>query len=137
MPSAPQCRSTVRPSRLGSQAGDLSPPALDGTSPCSRSGAGAHGGTTRRTLRGPACRPSLHTLTGHTESLHALAVAPDGLWLASGSADQSLRIWSPTDGTFVSTIRTEATIDQIRWSPDSTTIFCAGARTVYGFDLLR
>jgi WD40 repeat protein len=32
-------------------------------------------------------------LTGHTRTVHAVAVAPDGSWLASGSSDRTLRIW--------------------------------------------
>jgi WD40 repeat protein len=35
-----------------------------------------------------------HTLTGHTDAVQALAVAPDGSWLASASHDRTVRIWS-------------------------------------------
>jgi len=41
-------------------------------------------------LPGPALQ---RVLTGHIRSVHAVAVAPDGSWLASGSSDRTLRIW--------------------------------------------
>lgn len=34
------------------------------------------------------------SLAGHTSSVYDLAPSPDGLWLATGSADQTVRIWS-------------------------------------------
>jgi WD40 repeat protein len=44
--------------------------------------------------------PALHrTLTGHTGSVAAVAVAPDGTWLATGSWDKTVRIWDPVTGT--------------------------------------
>jgi WD40 repeat protein len=36
---------------------------------------------------------------GHTGTVFALAVAPDGSWLASASDDETVRIWDPTTGT--------------------------------------
>ena len=38
------------------------------------------------------------TLTGHTSYVLALAVAPDGSWLASASDDATVRIWDPRTG---------------------------------------
>jgi WD40 repeat protein len=32
-------------------------------------------------------------LDGHTDGVWGVAVAPSGEWLASGSADHSVRIW--------------------------------------------
>ncbi|MFC8615538.1 NB-ARC domain-containing protein, partial [Micromonospora purpureochromogenes] len=40
----------------------------------------------------------LRTLTGHPDAIGALAVAPDGTWLASASADGTIRIWDPATG---------------------------------------
>jgi len=42
-----------------------------------------------------ACR---HVLTGHAEGITALAVSPNGDWLASASEDCTVRIWNPMSG---------------------------------------
>ena len=47
---------------------------------------------------GPQHRHRCHTLTGHTGAVRALAVAPDGSWLASASNDDTVRIWDPDTG---------------------------------------
>lgn len=36
----------------------------------------------------------LHILRGHTGTITALAISPDNQWLASGSEDQTIRLWS-------------------------------------------
>jgi WD40 repeat protein len=44
-------------------------------------------------------RPALRrTLTGHERFVTAVAVAPDGSWLASVSDDWTMRIWDPATG---------------------------------------
>lgn len=35
---------------------------------------------------------------GHTDALHALAVSPEGRWLATGGYDQKIRLWDTVDG---------------------------------------
>jgi WD40 repeat protein len=37
-------------------------------------------------------------LEGHTDRVNAVAVAPDGSWLASGSSDHTVRIWDAATG---------------------------------------
>jgi WD40 repeat protein len=49
--------------------------------------------------------PLLNTLTGHSDSVNAVAVTPDGHYIVSGSADGTLRVWNLEDGTQVRTIR--------------------------------
>jgi WD40 repeat protein len=41
-----------------------------------------------------ASRTQIHTLQGHTDSVHALAFSPNGGRLASAGADGTLRIWN-------------------------------------------
>jgi WD40 repeat protein/tetratricopeptide (TPR) repeat protein len=40
-----------------------------------------------------------HILTGHVVHASALAVAPDGSWLASTGYADPVRVWNPTEGT--------------------------------------
>lgn len=38
---------------------------------------------------------------GHTEPVYAAALSPDGKWLASGSHDRTIKVWSVADGSVV------------------------------------
>ena len=37
-------------------------------------------------------------LTGHTDTMHAIAFSPDGAMLASGSRDNTVRLWDMATG---------------------------------------
>ena len=39
-------------------------------------------------------------LTGHTDSVHSVAFAPDGATVASGSGDCTVRLWDVKSGEF-------------------------------------
>jgi sugar lactone lactonase YvrE len=45
----------------------------------------------------------IHTLIGHTGSVTAVAISPDGRVLASGSADRSIRLWEIQTGKLLHT----------------------------------
>jgi hypothetical protein len=66
--------------------------------------------------------PVLHILKGHTSSVTSLSWLPNGNRLASGSQDQTVRLWSPTDGTAIKTIQTGAAVNALAWSPDGATL---------------
>jgi WD40 repeat protein len=60
-----------------------------------------------RTLRPPLVHlgtAQRSVLTGHTDRVNAVAVSPDGQWIASGSADRSIRIWDSSTGQEVGCI---------------------------------
>ena len=46
----------------------------------------------------PATGQQRATLTGHAGAVDAVAIAPDGTWLASASCDGTVRIWDPATG---------------------------------------
>ena len=48
-------------------------------------------------------RDSVHTFKGHTGSVYAVAVTPDGQHIISGSYDRTVKVWSVASKSLVST----------------------------------
>ncbi|HXD30757.1 MAG TPA: caspase family protein [Pyrinomonadaceae bacterium] len=46
----------------------------------------------------PVAKPELVLQTGHTSRVNCIAFGPDGTWLASGGADNSIKIWDVRSG---------------------------------------
>ncbi|KAJ5708179.1 hypothetical protein N7488_007980 [Penicillium malachiteum] len=70
----------------------------------------------------------LQTLEGHSSSVYSIAWSPDGSRLASGSSDNTVRVWDPTTGQSVSTLEGHgSSVYSIAWSPD-------GSRLASGSD---
>ena len=70
-----------------------------------------------------------HTLTGHTDAVSALAVAPDGTWLASASDDATVRIWSIGRHRCAMSFRTDSPLNAV--VTDGQRVVAAGARGPY------
>jgi WD40 repeat protein len=66
-----------------------------------------------------------HTFTGHTDAVYAVAIAPDGTWLATASADGTIRIWDPATGARVASSRVAGPLAHLEWSRE--TLAAAGA----------
>ncbi|MGJ3252693.1 MAG: protein kinase domain-containing protein [Elainellaceae cyanobacterium] len=45
----------------------------------------------------------IHTLLGHSGAVSAIAISPNGQWLASGGADRSIKLWDLQSGMLVHT----------------------------------
>ena len=74
-------------------------------------------------------------LSGHTDLVRALAVAPDGSWLATGSSDQTVRIWDAT--TLLkraSVTRHSGPVNAIAIAPSSNWLAMSSNRTVQTLD---
>lgn len=62
--------------------------------------------------------PVLHVLKGHTAAVTGLSWLADGTKLASGSLDQTARLWSASDGNSTATFTAQAGLNSVAWSPD-------------------
>jgi WD40 repeat protein/uncharacterized caspase-like protein len=59
------------------------------------------------------------TLSGHLETITALAFSPDGMILASGDKDRMIRLWQPNNGGFTDTLTGhQKSITSLAFSPD-------------------
>ncbi|CAI5757620.1 unnamed protein product [Candida verbasci] len=65
---------------------------------------------------------------GHEEKIRTISIDPQGLWLATGSDDGSLRIWEVLTGRQVCKIQlinkeinNDDKIESLEWNPDSST----------------
>lgn len=67
-------------------------------------------------------------LEGHTAEVQSIAYSPDGKWIASGSDDQTIKIWDAAQGTLVKTLKgNSGFVRSISFSGDGSTL--AGAST--------
>ncbi|KAJ5917576.1 hypothetical protein N7466_011130 [Penicillium verhagenii] len=68
----------------------------------------------------------LQTLEGHSSCVMSIAWSPDGSRLASGSLDQTVRIWDPATGQSISTLEGHSgLVRSISWSPDGSRLASA------------
>jgi tetratricopeptide (TPR) repeat protein len=59
------------------------------------------------------------TLTGHTGVVYSVVFSPDGQLLASGSADQTIRLWKVGDGSLVRELKGHTRpVQSVAFSPD-------------------
>ena len=73
--------------------------------------------------------------TGHTNTVRAVAVAPDGSWLASGSGDGAVRIWDAATGHVQTLMRADNDIRACSWLSSDAVVF-GGAAGLYLFGFL-
>jgi len=55
---------------------------------------------------------------GHTDMVRSISPDPSGQWLASGSDDQSVKLWEVATGRCMATLTFEAKVTAVSWSPN-------------------
>ncbi len=60
-------------------------------------------------------------LEGHSQSVNAVSVSPDGQWIASGSEDATIRLWS-TDGTLIHRLEAPERVTDLAFGPEGSTL---------------
>jgi COMPASS component SWD3 len=124
--TSPPYRLTERPARPFSRPDDSesrSPPRYR-----SRSGSPPHRHSHSPTLDTPPKPTTLHyrpslILRGHKKGISQVKYSPDGKWIASASADCTVKVWDSASGKLEHTLEGHlAGISTIAWSPDSNII---------------
>ncbi|MDC0708830.1 AAA family ATPase [Stigmatella sp. ncwal1] len=71
----------------------------------------------------PAVTPEVFPLLGHSDSVLSVAWSPDGRTLASGSFDNTLKLWAPSSGSLLRTLSGHSdSVLSVAWSPDGRTL---------------
>ena len=79
----------------------------------------------------------LKMLTGHTSPVRTVAYSPDGEILASGSDDNTLRLWDAVTGKHFSILKLKEStlrIEKVMYSPDGKVLLCASWDKIYMFN---
>ena len=81
----------------------------------------------------PATRWSRTIRTTHGKRVTAVAIAPDGTWLATGSQDRTVRIWDAAVGRITAVLRVDSPLRDCAWSPSGRLLAVAGDSGFYLF----
>ncbi len=71
-------------------------------------------------------RPQLVLQIGHRSLIHCLAYAPDGKLLASGSDDETIKLWSAHNGLLLHTLAAATQVTALGFTPDGQTLVSGG-----------
>jgi len=66
----------------------------------------------------PELGKSVHCLKKHEETVYSVAFSPDGKYLASGSFDKTMHVWSVKDGTLLRSFHGGGGIYEVCWNKE-------------------
>ncbi|MFE4599564.1 hypothetical protein ACFRKE_01760 [Kitasatospora indigofera] len=69
----------------------------------------------------------------HTDRVEAVAISPDGNWIASCGRDGRLGVWERASGSATAFVRTDSSLTCCSWAPDGTALATGGQAGAYLF----
>jgi WD40 repeat protein len=82
-------------------------------------------------------RPQRTVLGSRTEPVNAVAIAPDGAWLAAAGRDQTLRIWDLATRKVCAVMKVDSPLHECAWNRHGTLLAAAGDAGLYLFSFNR
>ena len=70
------------------------------------------------------------TIHGHSDTVNDIAWSPDGIRLASGSDDQTVRIWEASSGLELMSLKATGAVTELEFSCDGSRLFAACGEVV-------
>ena len=64
-------------------------------------------------IRESGIEKSFITLTGHSNEIRSVAFCPDGRYLASGSMDETIKLWEIESGECLATLRPDRPYERL------------------------
>lgn len=86
---------------------------------------------------GESARPEIVLQTGHSSKVDAVVFSPDGRWIATGSFDNTIKIWDAETGRELRSLNGHTgAVRALAWSPDGRLLASGGGdRTVRIWDV--
>ncbi|KAK7836086.1 wd40 repeat-containing protein hos15 [Quercus suber] len=93
--------------------------------------------TIRWSPTGPGTSNPNHQLLLARDPVYSVAFSPNGEYLASGSLDKSMHIWSLKENKIVKTYTSNGGIFEVCWNKEDCCMFCQQYSLCFGFQNVR